>query len=102
MAVNVAIYARVSTDKQTTDPQKDELRAEAQRRGWTVVAEIEDVISGAKFTRSGLDQLMNLVRRNAINAVLCYKLDRLGRSLPHLAQMIVPPLPSSISSSSEL
>ena len=88
VAVNVALYLRVSTDEQTVDPQRDELRAEAKRRAWTVVAEIEDVISGAKTTRAGLDELMRLVRRHSIKAVLLYKLDRLGRSLPHLVQTI--------------
>jgi DNA invertase Pin-like site-specific DNA recombinase len=31
---------------------------------------------------------MQLVRRNKVDAVACFKLDRLGRSLPHLAQII--------------
>jgi putative DNA-invertase from lambdoid prophage Rac len=44
--------------------------------------------SGAKFSRRGLDALMRDVRRGRIDAVIAYKLDRLGRSLPHLAQLI--------------
>lgn len=86
--MNVAIYCRVSTDEQTNDPQRGELRAEANRRCWTVTAEIEDTISGVKRSRTGLDHLMTLVRGRAIGAVLVYKLDRLGRSLPHLVQLI--------------
>src|SRR5262249_10131818 len=31
---------------------------------------------------------MHLVRRNRVDVVACFKLDRLGRSLPHLAQII--------------
>src|SRR5437763_17191012 len=31
---------------------------------------------------------MQLVRRNKVDVVACFKLDRLGRSLPHLAQII--------------
>jgi len=46
------------------------------------------VISGAKFTRQGLDKLMADVRRGRINVIVCFKLDRLGRSLPHLAQIV--------------
>ena len=88
MAVNVALYLRVSTDEQTTDSQRLELRAEAARRGWEIVAEIEDTASGAKFSRTGLDQLMKMVRRHSIKAVVCYKLDRLGRSLAHLVQLV--------------
>jgi DNA invertase Pin-like site-specific DNA recombinase len=45
-------------------------------------------MSGAKFTRTGLDGLMRAVRKRAIDVILCVKLDRLGRSFPHLAQMI--------------
>lgn len=88
MAVKVAIYCRVSTEDQTNDPQRGELRAEAARRRWEVTAEIEDTISGAKRSRTGLDTLMRMVRAREIGAVLVYKLDRLGRSLPHLVQLI--------------
>ena len=86
--VKAAIYCRVSTDDQTNDPQRGELRDEARRRGWSVTAEIEDTISGAKRSRTGLDELMTLVRSHSIDAVMVYKLDRLGRSLPHLVQLI--------------
>lgn len=84
----VAIYARVSTDEQTVSQQLDALRGDCQRHGWTVVEEIDDTISGLTFTRKGLDRLMELVRRKKIDLVVCHKLDRLGRSLPHLAQLI--------------
>jgi DNA invertase Pin-like site-specific DNA recombinase len=65
-----------------------ELRDYCVRRGWKKVVEYSDKSSGAKFTRSGLDALMHDVRRGRIEAVVAYKLDRLGRSLPHLAQLI--------------
>lgn len=52
------------------------------------MAELQDVISGTKFTRRGLDDLMSLVRRRKIDLIACHKLDRLGRSLPHLVQLI--------------
>ncbi len=86
--MKAAIYLRVSTDKQTTAAQRDELREICRRRGWTDVAEYSDVISGAKFTRTGLEQMMNEVRRGRLDVVLCYKLDRLGRSLVSVAQLI--------------
>ena len=79
---------RVSTDKQTTSAQRQELREICKRRGWGGVSEYEDVISGAKFTRVGLDKLMTEVRRGRLDVVLCYKLDRLGRSLVSVAQLI--------------
>ena len=86
--VKVAIYARVSMDEQTVGQQLDALRGDAQRHGWAVVEEIDDTISGMTFTRKGLDRLMGLVRRKKIDVIMAHKLDRLGRSLPHVAQMI--------------
>ena len=86
--MKAAIYLRVSTDKQTTSAQRQELREICKRRGWGGVIEYEDVISGAKFTRVGLDQMMTEVRRGRLDVVLCYKLDRLGRSLVSVAQLI--------------
>jgi DNA invertase Pin-like site-specific DNA recombinase len=82
------IYTRVSTDKQNHDPQLQDLREYCTRRGWTEVEEISDVISGAKSSRKGLDRLMQAVRRGKVDLVVCFKLDRLGRSLSHLAQII--------------
>jgi DNA invertase Pin-like site-specific DNA recombinase len=86
--MRVILYTRVSTDKQNHDSQLQELREYATRRGWTDVEEISDTISGAKSARKGLDQLMKLVRRGKVDVVVCFKLDRLGRSLSHLAQLI--------------
>lgn len=84
----VALYYRVSTSDQTNEPQRLELLAYCERRGWTDVREYADTVSGTKFTRAGLDKLMADVRRHSVKAVLCVKLDRLGRSLSNLAQMI--------------
>ncbi len=86
--MNGALYSRVSTEDQTVEPQIFELRCECQRRGWEMVADISDTIAGAKFTRTGLDQLMKLVRQHSVKAVVCYKLDRPGRSLQHLVQIV--------------
>ena len=84
----VVIYTRVSTDKQTTDSQLASLRQYAARQGWEDVQVITDTISGAKTSRKGLDTLMKAVRAGKIDVVLCYNLDRLGRSLSHLVQLL--------------
>ena len=86
--MKVAIYLRVSTDRQTTDSQAIELREYCVHRGWNTAREFSDTASGAKCSRSGLDSLMRDVRRGRIEVIVAYKLDRLGRSLAHLAQMI--------------
>jgi DNA invertase Pin-like site-specific DNA recombinase len=79
---------RVSTDRQTTDSQAVELRDYCERRGWQDAREFSDTSSGAKFSREGLDAVMREVRKGRIDAIVAYKLDRLGRSLPHLAQLV--------------
>ena len=86
--MNTAIYSRVSTDKQTTDNQTQELLAVAERNGWTVEAVYSDVISGAKDKRPELDALMTSVLRREVDMVLIWDISRLGRSLQHLLQLI--------------
>src|SRR6266852_1555454 len=86
--MRIALYLRVSTDRQTTGSQALELRDYCTRRGWKGVREFSDTSSGAKFTREGLDALMSEVRKGRIDTIVAYKLDRLGRSLAHLAQLI--------------
>jgi putative DNA-invertase from lambdoid prophage Rac len=86
--VRVVIYSRVSTDRQLHDSQLQEVRAHCERRGWKDVQEFSDTASGAKTSRTALDRLMTLVRRAKVDVIVCYKLDRLGRSLAHLAQLI--------------
>lgn len=86
--MKTAIYTRVSTDKQVHDSQLLELRQYCQRRNWPDVIEYADTISGSKFTRQGLDTLLAQVRKGRIARIVVFKLDRLGRSLPHLAQIV--------------
>jgi DNA invertase Pin-like site-specific DNA recombinase len=86
--MKTAIYCRVSTDKQSHDSQLLDLRGYCQRRGWTNLAEYSDTITGSKFTRRGLDALFTEVRKGKMARIVVYKLDRMGRSLAHLAQLI--------------
>jgi DNA invertase Pin-like site-specific DNA recombinase len=85
----IVIYARISTADQSHESQLREVQEYVARR-WrdAETTIISDTASGARFTRDGLDRLMQLVRRNKVDCVCCFKLDRLGRSLPHLAQII--------------
>ncbi len=79
-----AIYARVSTDSQTVDNQIRELKQIAGRRGWEVVEVYTDAgISGAKgrAQRPGLDQMLKDASRGNFDVVMCWAIDRLGRSL---------------------
>jgi DNA invertase Pin-like site-specific DNA recombinase len=89
MKSKIAIYGRVSTSAQNHDSQLREVRSYIERR-WpnAEVTEFIDTASGANFTRQGLDSMMASVRSGKIGVVVVYKLDRLGRSLQHLAQLI--------------
>jgi DNA invertase Pin-like site-specific DNA recombinase len=83
----VAIYLRVSTDKQTTDNQRRELEAVAERSNWKVVQVYEDAgISGGKGRdkRPGLDSMMKAVNAKEFDMVAAWSVDRLGRSLTDL------------------
>jgi DNA invertase Pin-like site-specific DNA recombinase len=87
----VALYLRVSTTEQTTQNQRRELKAVAARHGWEVVGIFEDAgISGAKGRpdRPGLDALLKAVARRDIDLVAAWSVDRLGRSLTDLLDLL--------------
>jgi DNA invertase Pin-like site-specific DNA recombinase len=85
----VAIYARVSTFNQDVMLQTRELQQFAETRGWTVVADYTDTgVSGAKDSRPELNRLMLAAKRRQFDVVLCWKLDRFGRSLRHLVNAL--------------
>src|ERR1700674_651268 len=86
-----ALYTRVSTSGkgQDTEVQARELREYAARRGWTIVDEFSDSgFSGAKESRPALDGMIKAARRRKFDVVLCWKLDRIGRSLKHLVNFL--------------
>ena len=85
----IAVYGRVSTDAQNHASQLRDVRAYVRRR-WPKAETTEylDKASGTRFSREGLDAMMAEVRKGRIDVVAVYKLDRLGRSLQHLAQLI--------------
>ena len=87
----VALYLRVSTAEQTTNNQRRELEAVAERHGWHVVSIFEDAgISGSKGReqRPGLDELLKAVARREIDMVAVWSVDRLGRSLTGLLELL--------------
>src|SRR6476661_2360531 len=83
-----AVYARVSTHDQTAENQLLELRRYVAARGWTAVEYVDTGVSGAKDRRPALDQLVADVRRHRVQAVVCWRLDRLGRNLRHLVMLL--------------
>ena len=77
-------YMRVSTDsdRQTTDLQRDALIA----AGVDERHLFEDKASGTRSDRSGLAAALDYVRTG--DCLVVWKLDRLGRSLPHLLEVV--------------
>lgn len=73
-------YARISTIDQNLDLQKDALEKVGCERIFY------DKVSGTKTERKGLTETLNYARKGDV--VVVWKLDRLGRSLKHLIEVI--------------
>lgn len=73
-------YARVSTSDQNLDLQTDALQAAGCERVFT------DTVSGATVERPGLTKALSECRPG--DTLVVWKLDRLGRSLPHLVETV--------------
>src|SRR5260370_1829710 len=83
-----AIYARVSTGDQHLETQLYDLREMVKQRGYEIVREYRDVISGAKSRRPGLDQLMADARRHRFDIVLVAAFDRIARNVRHFLDVL--------------
>jgi DNA invertase Pin-like site-specific DNA recombinase len=75
-------YARVSTDDQDVDLQLDALREAGCQDEFIFI----DKISGARSKRPGLDSCLTALKSG--DTLLVWRLDRLGRSMPHLVTLI--------------
>ncbi len=73
-------YARVSTTDQNPELQLDALRQAGCEKIF------QDKISGSKADRPGLTEALNYIREG--DRLVVWRLDRLGRSLKHLIQVI--------------
>src|SRR5580700_11390256 len=83
-----ALYMRVSTLDQHPETQLYDLRQMAQQRGYQIVEEFTDRISGAKARRPGLDQMMKDARRGRFDVVLVWASDRIARSVKHYLEVL--------------
>ena len=89
--VRAAIYLRVSRDDQTTENQRLVLERVAGHRGWLIVQTYEDQgISGAKGRdqRPAFDQMLKDAVRRRYDILMCWSIDRLGRSVLHVANAL--------------
>ena len=84
----VAVYTRVSSVDQHPETQLCDLRPLATARGFEIVGEYSDTISGSKAKRPGLDQLMADARRGRFDVVLVWAFDRMARSVKHFLEVL--------------
>jgi DNA invertase Pin-like site-specific DNA recombinase len=87
--MKVALYVRNSTNEERQNPktQINPLVQKCEREGWGYEI-FQEFASGAKESRPELDKMLGKIRNRDFNAVLVWRLDRLGRSLKHLLQLI--------------
>lgn len=83
--VRVGRYLRVSTDAQQVALQDDETLKVIETRGWQLVETYTDHgVSGARTSRPGLDKMLEDARRGRFDLIVCWKADRMYRSLREL------------------
>jgi DNA invertase Pin-like site-specific DNA recombinase len=82
------LYMRVSTVDQHPESQLHDLRELARQRGYEIVHEYTDRISGTKAKRPGLDELMRDARRGRFDIVLVWASDRIARSVRHFLEVL--------------
>ena len=82
------LYIRVSSVDQHPETQVHDLRQMAAQRGYEIVHEYTDRISGVKARRPGLDELMRDGRRGRFDTVLVWASDRIARSTRHFLEIL--------------
>jgi len=82
------LYMRVSSLDQHPETQLLDLQQMAAQRGYEVVKQYTDRISGAKARRPGLDELMLDARRGRFDVVLVWASDRIARSVRHFLEVL--------------
>ena len=82
------LYMRVSSVDQHPETQLHDLRQLAAQRGYEIVQEYTDKISGTKARRPGLGDLMRDARRGRFDVVLVWACDRIARSTRHFLEIL--------------
>ena len=78
--LNVAVYARVSTDKQDNGNQLEQLREFADRQGWAISVEFVDTVSGSgRKTRPQFERMLLAASQRKFDLLLFWALERLSR-----------------------
>ena len=83
-----SLYMRVSSLDQHPETQLHDLRQMAAQRGYEIVHEYTDRISGVKAKRPGLGDMMRDARRGKFDVVLVWASDRIARSVKHFLEVL--------------
>ncbi|MCO4795425.1 MAG: recombinase family protein [Bacteriovoracaceae bacterium] len=84
MTKKVAVYARVSTNEQSVDLQVKELKNYIKQQGWEIFSIYEDKRTGTNANRPQFKKMIEDAESGSFDTVICWKLDRLFRSLKDL------------------
>src|SRR5579863_4371305 len=87
--MRIAIYGRVSTDKQDAENQTAQLREFAIAQHWEIALEFVDVITGGTADRPQFQAMFEAAERGDFELLLFWSLDRLSREgvLPTLMHL---------------
>ena len=90
VVLDVALYVRVSTSSQHTENQIYELKEICKRNRWNIVDIYDETISGTKGIneREELNRLMKDASRKKFDKVVVWSVDRIGRSMKHLVNVL--------------
>lgn len=81
----IAIYARVSTDRQKVESQLLALSNFAERSGWELAKQyIDEGFTGKNTARPAFNEMLEAARKREFDVLLVWSLDRLSRSLRDL------------------
>jgi DNA invertase Pin-like site-specific DNA recombinase len=87
--MKAAIYACISTIDPNCEMQLTELREHVTRRSWDIAGEfVDNGWRGATASRPEFDSLMAGARQREFDVVLCWRMDRFGRSLQQCVSAI--------------
>ena len=78
--MNVAIYCRVSTDKQEVENQLIQLREYCKKSNYEIFKEYTDIISGKENSRPAYDEMFRDAHKKLFELVLFWDLSRFSRA----------------------
>lgn len=86
--MKAALYLRVSSVDQYPETQRYDLLQLVEQRGFTIVDEYVDRLSGSRARRPGLDRMLSDARHGRFDVVVVWAFDRLARSVRHFLETL--------------